>query len=60
MYTITLTKYNTYGGLIETQYNDIAKYRITDDLLILEDSKMRGSYYIPRKEVLEFEVTRQV
>lgn len=60
MFRVVITKNNTYGGITETEYKDIKNYRITDDLLVLEDSKMGGSYYIPRKEILEFELNRQL
>lgn len=60
MYTITLIKSNGYGGTTEVEYHHIDKYRITNDFLILEDSRMSGSYYIPANEVLEFELNWQV
>lgn len=60
MFTVVITKNNGYGGITETEYHDIKNYRITDDFLILEDSKMGGSYYIPREEVLEFELNSQL
>lgn len=60
MYTIILTKSNSYGGITETEYNNIGNYRITDDFLIMEDSNMGGSYYIPKDQILEFELNQQV
>lgn len=56
MFTITLTKYNAGEGITETEYNNIDKYKITDDYLILERSKMGILYYITKDQVLEFEV----
>jgi hypothetical protein len=56
MYTIIVTKYNGGDGITETEYNYIDKYKITDDFLILEDSKMGVLHYITKDQVLEFEV----
>lgn len=60
MYSITLIKSNGYGGTTEVEYHNIDKYRITNDFLILDSSRMSGSYYIPADEVLEFELNWQV
>lgn len=43
-------------GITETEYNHIKKYKITDDFLILEDSKMDVLHYIQKDQVLEFKV----
>ena len=56
MFTIAVTKYNAGEGITETEYNYIEKYNITDDFLILEDSKMGVLHYIQKDQVLEFEV----
>ena len=54
--TILVTKYNGGDGITETEYNHIKKYKITDDFLILEDSKMDVLHYIQKDQVLEFKV----
>ena len=60
MYTITLVTSNGYGGTTEVEYYHIDNYRITDDYLILEKSRTGGAYYIPKKDVLEFELNRKL
>ena len=54
--TILVTKYNGGEGITKTEYNNIKKYNITDDFLILEDSKMDVLHYIQKDQVLEFKV----
>lgn len=54
--TILVTKYNGAEGITKTEYNHIKKYKITDDFLILEDSKMDVLHYIKKDQVLEFKV----
>lgn len=54
--TILVTKYNAGDGITKTEYNHIKKYKITDDFLILEDSKMDVLHYIQKDQVLEFKV----
>ena len=56
MFNITVTKYNGGEGITLATYNDIEKYKITDDFLILEDSKFGVIQYIQKDQVLEFEV----
>lgn len=56
MFTINVINHNAGDGVTDTEYNNIDKYKITDDYLILESSKMGILYYITKDQVLEFEV----
>ena len=59
MYKVIVVTNREYGGITETEYKNIDKYKITDDFLILDESKTGGSYYIARDKILEFEVKWQ-
>lgn len=55
MFELVVTKYNGEGVEVML-YDDVNKYNITEDYLILERKSIGSIVYIQKDQVLEFEV----